>query len=605
MTQLVQKRMTCRLVVASLVMASLTVSPWTRAITILSGPSFTPATNAPLAGVLQLTTDVNSRMSVQVSDGTDTWETGFYDFATTHSVLLLGFKPGATNQIAVTVYDKYRNTYTASQSLSFITAPLPANFPHSTVLKSEPDKMEPGYTLFIVRPNSSAAGYITILDNAGDVVWYSPAQSTSSFDVRQLDDGDLFTEASNFREISLLGQTVRTWSPPTGYPVNVHEGVPTGHGTILYLSDVSRSVSNFPSSAVSNAPLKTVNVDDNPVVEISATNSAFLKTWSPLTNGLLNPTRITYLTYEFNTLYGVDNEHANAIIDDTNDNSIIVSLRNQNAVVKFSRSGQLKWILGPPANWGPAFQPYLLTPVGTPFEWNYGQHAPRLTPQGTLLLYDDGNDRASPFDPPVADQDNYSRAVEYSIDETNMTVSEVWDSTTADTNRFFTLVMGDAEWLPQRQNVLVTYAYITYLNGVHPSASAPNATMARIRELTHDPVPEVVFDVSFFDYTNKSPSYAGYYIYRSHRIPDLYAHPVEPVTDLMISQENPTPRLEFSADPALSYVIQASTDLTHWTTIGTPVQEGGLGDFDFEDLTANQFTARFYRVVTYGPGTGQ
>jgi hypothetical protein len=68
-----------------------------------------------------------------------------------------------------------------------------------------------------------------------------------------------------------------------------------------------------------------------------------------------------------------------------------------------------------------------------------------------------------------------------------------------------------------------------------------------------------------------------------------------------MSDENQTPRLKFSADPALGYLVQASTDLTHWTTIGTPVQEGGIGNFDFEDLSADQFTARFYRVVTYRP----
>ena len=49
--------------------------------------------------------------------------------------------------------------------------------------------------------------------------------------------------------------------------------------------------------------------------------------------------------------------------------------------------------------------------------WNYAQHAPQITPQGTLLLYDNGNYRASPFDSLVLDSANYSRAVEYRINE--------------------------------------------------------------------------------------------------------------------------------------------------------------------------------------------
>ena len=58
------------------------------------------------------------------------------------------------------------------------------------------------------------------------------------------------------------------------------------------------------------------------------------------------------------------------------------------------------------------------------------------------------------------------------------------------------------------------------------------------------------------------------------------------------------PVLEFSADPTHNYLIQASTDLMNWTTIGSPLQDGGAGDYDFQDLSAGQFTTRFYRVVT-------
>jgi len=593
----------------SLIAATLTLSPWSRAVTILSGPTFTPATNAPLAGLLQLTTDTDSRISVLVSDETGIWERDFYDYATTHSETLLGFKPGQTNFIQITVYDKDRNAYTAPQLLTFVTAPLPADFPTINVLTDEPSMMEPGYLLFIVSHSFvTNAGYITILDNSGEVVWYCQSPWAGSADVRQLDNGDLFLEedaaADCFQELNMLGEIVRTWNAPAGYPVNPHEGLVTDHGTILYLSDVSRTVSNFPSSdTVSNPPVGTVKVDDNPVVEISFTNAALLNAWSPLTNGLMDPTRVTYLTYGggFPTSYGVDNEHANAIVEDTNDNnSIIVSLRNQNAVFKFSRStGQLKWILGPPALWGTNWQPYLLTPVGTPFDWNYGQHAPELTPEGTLILYNDNNYAASPFDPPVADSANYSSAVEYSINETNMEVSEVWNSCwQSNQDRLFTPYIGRVQWLPQTRNVLVTYGAVTYVNGVAPNASAPSATMARLIEYTHDPVPEVVFDLSFFDYDNTSSEYTGYNCYRAYQIPDLYSHPAEPVADLVMSDENRIPLLEFSADPTHSYLIQASTDLTNWTTIGTPVQEGGVGDYDFEDLNADQFTTRFYRVVT-------
>src|ERR1051326_7655379 len=113
----------------------------TSALTILSGPSFTPAVNAPLAGVLALSTDDSSRVSVSVSAGGNMWKRNFYDYHTTHSVMLLGFKPGQTNRITVTVHDRYRNEFIAPQPTIFITDPLPADFPTIVLLESKPEKM--------------------------------------------------------------------------------------------------------------------------------------------------------------------------------------------------------------------------------------------------------------------------------------------------------------------------------------------------------------------------------------------------------------------------------------------------------------------------------
>jgi arylsulfate sulfotransferase len=597
---------TRRMVLTCLTALILTIPRWSHAVTILSGPSFTPATNAPLTGLLQLTTDVDSRISVLVSDGTGIREKDFYDYTTNHSMPLLGFRPNQTNQILVTVYDKERNASTAPQLLAFVTAPLPADFPVYTVLTNEPDMMEPGYFLFMMaNRGGDHVNYIAVMDNSGNVVWYSTI-TPSDAEARQLDDGNLFIEqqtpSNNFVEINMLGQTVRTLYPPVQYPVvNTHEGLVTGHGTILYLSDVSRSVSSFPTSDTnSNPSLETTNIDDNPIVEISYTNGALLNAWSPL--NLIDPTRVTYLTYGIasGSAYGVDSEHANAIAENTNDNSIIVSLRNQNTVCKFSRStGQVKWILGPPALWGTNWQPYLLTPVGEPFDWNYGQHAPEITPEGTLLVYNDNNYQASPFDSSLPDQFNFSSAVEYSINEKTMQVSEVWNSCwQSNQARLFTPYVGKVQWLPQTRNVLVDYGAITYINRSSPNVRVPNASMVRFMEYTHDPVPQVVFDVSFFNPTNNAPTYMGYICYRAYQIPDLYVHPAEPVADLTVYDPHQIPILEFSADPARNYLVQASTDLITWTTIGTPVQEGGIGDYDFEDLNANRFTTRFYRVVT-------
>jgi hypothetical protein len=580
---------------AFLAMVSISISA--PALTISSGPAFTIATNAPLAGTLELTTDETTRVSVSVSDGQGSWQRNFYDFGTTHSVPLFGFKPGRTNEIMVTVYDRLRNQVTAAQPLVFITDPLPADFPIITLLQGDPAKMEPGYTLFRLDVNNNSYWYVTIVDSSGEVVWYDAAPTTA--DVRQLPNADLFMPwTTNFVEINLLGETVNSWVVPANLPIDPHDGVPTDRGTILYLSDTNEEVSNYPTSmTISNPPLATASVRYEKVVELSVTNASVLNTWSPI--NLLDPRRISYLIGLITG--GWDSEHSNAVIENPNDDSLIVSMRHQNAVIKFARStGQLRWILGPPANWGPAWQPYLLTPVGASFAWQYGQHSPIITAQGTLILFDDGNFRASPFDPPVPATNNYSRAVEYSINEQTMEVSQVWDyGRTNMAERLYVDHEGNAEPEPHTGNVLIDFAAVDYVNGVPPSPFGATAYMTRITEVTHDAVPQIVFDLAISMYANTDTPYKSCSVYRSHRIPDLYAHPAQPVVDLSVAYSTGTPVLEFSEDDTRTYLIEASTNLLDWGTVGV-ASEGELqsGVFSFEDDLASQSLARYYRVVT-------
>jgi hypothetical protein len=56
-------------------------------------------------------------------------------------------------------------------------------------------------------------------------------------------------------------------------------------------------------------------------------------------------------------------------------------------------------------------------------------------------------------------------------------------------------------------------------------------------------------------------------ITESTQLPDLYTHPADP-TDLMMSDEDQIPVIEFSADPTHTYLIQASTDIANWTRLG-------------------------------------
>ncbi len=116
--------------------------------------------------------------------------------------------------------------------------------------------------------------------------------------------------------------------------------------------------------------------------------------------------------------------HINAVIYDEVDDAIIISGRGQNAVAKVDRvTKEVIWIIAPHNDWKPELQSKLLTP--TNFEddrdWCYGQHAPMILENGNIFIFDNGDQRKE-LTPATED---YSRGVEYSINEQTMEITKV------------------------------------------------------------------------------------------------------------------------------------------------------------------------------------
>ena len=130
--------------------------------------------------------------------------------------------------------------------------------------------------------------------------------------------------------------------------------------------------------------------------------------------------------------------HVNSIYYDEKDDSIIVSSRHQ-GIVKISRDKKVVWILASPEGWTGELASKVLTPVdakGNPikcenskcegdFDWSWTQHTVWGTPKGTITVFDNGDARG--MEQPALSEMKYSRAVEYKVDETNMTVQQVWE----------------------------------------------------------------------------------------------------------------------------------------------------------------------------------
>ncbi len=515
--------------------------------TITFGPVFTlaPNPNTPLAGLLELATDELTTVEVSIINGVNNQIILFQDFGINHSLPVLGFRPGHNYTIQVKVIDQTGAETTHGENIFVTTAPLPKDFPPIHV-ESTPENMEPGVTMFNVGGNGANSSFgtaIVIIDEVGEVVWYHRPGSGVS-DVRRLSNGNIIFINTNTRanvtEIDMLGNITNEWHAaltvggnPGSIPVFTesihHEIFEMENGNLVVLSFELRFFENYWTSLIDPfAPRETAPVISDRIVEFTR-DGTIVNNWSLF--DIIDPYRVGYdaLGGFWNSFFPEleggtrDWSHGNAVIHDPADNTFIVSLRHQDAVVKFKReTGELVWILGTHANWDPEiYGPFLLNPVGEGFLWQYHQHAPMITPEGNILIFDNGNHRASPFDPGLPATENFSRAVEYRIDEENMQIEQVWEYGQFASEIIYTPFIGDADHLPLTGNVLVNFGGITLDSEGNPTNTVfRTKNSVRLVEVQRGETNEIVFEMSIEDTTGGPTD--GWITYRAERLTGIY-----------------------------------------------------------------------------------
>ena len=182
---------------------------------------------------------------------------------------------------------------------------------------------------------------------------------------------------------------------------------------------------------------------------------------------------------------GADWFHSNSAIYDPSDDSLIVSSR-ENFVIKLDyETGEIKWILGDPTKYWYTFpslraKALTLAPGGL---YPIGQHGLSITPDGYLMLFNDGlGSVQEPAGEPAGQTRAYSAVSAYSIDESTMTAQNVWNYDAG--KQIFSEICGSA-YETDDHSLLVDYAY------------ADSGTEALLVGL--DPLHNKVFE---FEYTN-------------------------------------------------------------------------------------------------------
>lgn len=532
-----------------------------------SPPSITgnPNPRVPLAALLKFETRAPVATHVDVSDGEKRWRIDFPMVPEGKRTLpLVGMRPGRLHRFQVTVTDAAGRTLKSTRKLEFRTPPLPAgpfDFPKLEVVKSSPGEMEPGITLMTVRRRALGRahqltpaqrdfsiqwGMIVAVDARGEVVWYYQSDRRIA-GISVLRNGNIFyhSEGSVPAEIDVLGNKIREWGaalgprklPEGAIPVEAttlhHQPEELPNGNFVSMMAAPRTVRNYYTSEYdANAPRKTQSVMGDDIIEFTPGGKVVWR-WSAF--DYLDPMRIGYETFSsywwVRGFPGVlDWTHGNGVHYDPRDDSVILSFRVQDAIVKVDRkTREIKWILARDIGWKPELRKKLLKPIEENFQWPHHQHNPRVTDAGTIIVFNNNVFQAIPFtgEPIAPPEKSFSHAIEYDIDEKAMTARVVF-STSVDRpgKGCNTYAMGDAHRLPRTNNILVAYSLCFPNLKVETFDSMDRSkvhtddlpTSPRIQELTRTTPPRVLFEVWL-----KPPfDLIQWEVYGVYRMPSLY-----------------------------------------------------------------------------------
>jgi len=473
-------------------------------------------------------------VNVTLSSDDASWTVRYGVEANDHVLPLLGLRPDRTYDVEVSLVGADGETLSVDVD-PIDVAPLHSSFPTLEVRVDARASRQPGPTLLSLRnagrQNDEPIGYFVIVDEDAEPIWaYEPEYITS--DVSQLSGGGILAmvetpDGGAIVELSMLGrQRQRFGHETSGRGIAVpgvldfhHEAEPLENGHILALNRQPVWVEDYPSSYSNPEPRQDTWVAADVVVEFDGEGTVH-RTWPIAPH--LDLTRVGYDSLGSSDLTdALDWSHANGVVR-TTEGDLILSLRHQDALIKLSGStGALMWILATPDNWPEPLQPYLLEADG-PLDWPFHPHAPMVGPSGEVLVFDNGNNRTSPFvQGPVDDpREQYSRVVEYIVDEAAMTVRQSLAFLGPEGGSLFATHAGDADYLPNG-NILSVFGALASQDGLWMEDHGLAQRSARVMEFVPGDANTVVWDLSIHRTAEQADR--AWSCYRAERIAGLYA----------------------------------------------------------------------------------
>lgn len=435
-----------------------------------------PSGYCPLSASIHLELPAKGRFSVKVlsKKGAVTpdqeHQYGYIDNYT-QDVLVLGLYANYTNQVILTYLDKNGNSR-GETTLNISTSSLNIKrMPNHKIISREISRMEPGMTLIACPGESDTDTSLPyMIDADGEIRWVLDWETHPELNhmgahcgLFRMKNGNYVTGDINNGQIvvvNALGELVNSWNfNDLGFTFH-HEVQETKEERFLI------AATKIDAKVADNSNARILDH----IVELNPKSGTLSQIWDLAQ--VLDSSRITFAIrpdgYEPNTfVQSPMNWCHNNGVTETRDGSILISSRWQ-GLVKFTRSGELKWIIGPHDGWKEEYRKFLLTPLdrnGNPitdlevlngeknhpdFSWGWGIHCPKELPNGHVMLFDNGYSRLYNF----KDGEKYSRAVEYEVNEQDMTVRQVWEYGRERGRNCFSTQVSGTQYLPQTNNRL-------------------------------------------------------------------------------------------------------------------------------------------------------
>lgn len=283
----------------------------------------------------------------------------------------------------------------------------PADFPIPYV-ENVNDPL-PGYLFLNIGARSAPDynSYAVILDNNAIPIWFTAANRR---DLKILADGTFTHDFRNNANLDLQGYFIRnnqlkvtdTIRMGNGYYVDTHDMLLLDNGHYLMMAydpqvvDMSEIVEGGnPEAIVEGFVVQEVDKDRNVYFE--------WRSWDYLE--ITDVSDTVDLTAE-----EIDYVHGNAFEFDLEGN-LMMSLRNMEEITKINyQTGDIIWRLGLRAKNN-------MFTFNDTIGWSW-QHDIRQLPNGNITLFDNGRNHIP---------ESFTQAVEYEIDEDNMTATLVWN----------------------------------------------------------------------------------------------------------------------------------------------------------------------------------